>query len=92
MIADLGYAAIALAFLAAVYAGAASWYGSRTGQIRWAESARNATIVTFPLLLLAAGLLIISLLRSDFSLEYVWRVSSLEMPTYLKVTAMWGGQ
>ncbi len=92
MIADLGYAAIVLAFAAAIYAGVASWYGNHTQQIRWVESARNATIATFPLLTLSAILLTVSLLRNDFSLEYVWRVSSLETPTYLKVTAMWGGQ
>jgi cytochrome c-type biogenesis protein CcmF len=56
------------------------------------ESARNATIVTLPLVVLACLLLIASLLRSDFSVEYVWRVSSIEMPDYLKVTALWGGQ
>lgn len=92
MIADLGYTAVALAFLAAIYSGVASWYGHRSGQIRWVESARHATIITFPLLLLSALLLIVSLLNSDFSLEYVWRVSSIGTPTYLKVTAMWGGQ
>jgi len=42
--------------------------------------------------MLACGMLILSLLRGDFSVEYVWRVSSLEMPDYLKVTALWGGQ
>jgi cytochrome c-type biogenesis protein CcmF len=92
MIADLGFFALLLAFLAAVYAVVASWYGSRNGQVAWVESARNALIATFPLVLLAALTLIISLLRGDFSLDYVWRVSSRDMPTYLKVTALWGGQ
>jgi cytochrome c-type biogenesis protein CcmF len=31
-------------------------------------------------------------LQGDFSINYVWQVSSREMPTYLKVTALWGGQ
>ncbi len=92
MIADLGYAAVLIAFLAAVYAAVASYYGARTDQQRWVKSARNATLIIFPLLVLAALTLIASMLRNDFSLEYVWRVSSREMPTYLKVTALWGGQ
>ncbi|MCI0393373.1 MAG: heme lyase CcmF/NrfE family subunit [Chloroflexi bacterium] len=92
MIADLGYAAVLIAFAAAVYAVGAAYYGARRQDPRWVESARNATLVTLPLVALAAVMLVVSLLRSDFSLEYVWRVSSRETPTYLKVTALWGGQ
>ncbi|GIK55751.1 MAG: heme lyase CcmF/NrfE family subunit [Chloroflexi bacterium] len=92
MIPDLGTIALGFAFGTAVYAALAAWYGHRTDQPRWVESARNATIITLPLVALACFLLIISLLRSDFSIEYVWRVSSRGMPDYLKVTALWGGQ
>jgi cytochrome c-type biogenesis protein CcmF len=92
MIPDLGYAAIMGAFLIAIYAAVAAFYGARQKDDRWVESARNAIIAIFPLVALACGLLVYSLLRNDFSVEYVWRVSSLEMPTYLKVTALWGGQ
>jgi cytochrome c-type biogenesis protein CcmF len=92
MIPDLGFAALGLAFVTAVYAVLAAWYGNRTHRPRWVESARNASIIIFPLVALSCGLLIISLLRGDFSVEYVWRVSSIEMPAYLKVTALWGGQ
>lgn len=92
MIADLGYFSLLLAFLAAVYAVGAAWYGRHRDERRWLESARNATIATLPLVLLACALLVLSILRSDFSVEYVWRVSSRDMPTYLKVTSLWGGQ
>ncbi len=92
MIPDLGYLALLLALAAAVYAAVAAYYGRRTDQPRWVESARNATIATLPLIGIACLLLIYSLLTGDFSVEYVWRVSSREMPTYLKVTALWGGQ
>jgi cytochrome c biogenesis factor len=83
MLADLGYTAILIAFFAAVYAAFAAYYGVRTKQTRWVESGRNAMLIIFPLVALACGLLIVSLLRNDFSIEYVWRVSSREMPTYL---------
>ncbi|MCA9917974.1 MAG: heme lyase CcmF/NrfE family subunit [Anaerolineales bacterium] len=92
MIPDLGYLALLLALATAVFAAVAAFYGSRTEQPRWVESARNATIATFPLITIACLLMIYSLLTGDFSVEYVWRVSSIEMPTYLKVTALWGGQ
>ncbi len=92
MLADLGFFALVIAFGTAVYAAVAAWYGNRVGKIQWVESARNATILIFVLVLSASLLLIISLVQGDFSIEYVWRVSSREMPTYLKVTALWGGQ
>ena len=92
MIADLGYAALMIAFGISVYAVLAAVFGMTRHDERWVTSARNATVLIFPLVLLACITLVVSMLRGDFSLEYVWRVTSLEMPTYLKVTALWGGQ
>jgi cytochrome c-type biogenesis protein CcmF len=92
MIADLGFAALFIALLAAVYAIFAAIHGVRANQPRWAESARNASMIIFPLVALSCLALIILLVSGDFSIEYVWRVSSRDMPTYLKVTALWGGQ
>ncbi len=92
MIADLGYSALVLAVFVSIYSAVAAWYGSHNEKPNWVESARNATVIVFPLTVLACAMLVVSLLRSDFSLEYVWRVSSLETPTVLKVTALWGGQ
>lgn len=92
MFADLGYTAILIAFLASLFSIGAAWIGKRNQDERWLATARNSVIVTLPLLLLAAGILIFLLVTGDFSVEYVWQVSSIDMPTYLKVTAMWGGQ
>ncbi|MDT8305175.1 MAG: heme lyase CcmF/NrfE family subunit [Anaerolineae bacterium] len=92
MIADLGFAVVLIAFLSAIYAAIVSVIGARRNDERWVASARNAAVATFPLLLLASGLLITLLLQGDFSVDYVYQVSSREMPTYLKVTALWGGQ
>jgi cytochrome c-type biogenesis protein CcmF len=92
MIPDLGLAALVLALVAAVYSAGAAYYGRSHQRPRWVESARNATIATFPLLTISCLIMVYSLVTGDFSVEYVWSVSSLEMPTYLKVTALWGGQ
>ncbi|MCA9939299.1 MAG: heme lyase CcmF/NrfE family subunit [Anaerolineales bacterium] len=92
MIADLGYTALMIAFVISVYGVLATIYGMVQHDERWVTSARNATILIFPLVLLACLALVASMLRSDFSLEYVARVTSRGMPTYLKVTALWGGQ
>jgi cytochrome c-type biogenesis protein CcmF len=92
MIPDLGYISLLLAFGAAIYAAVAAWYGKSRDDERWIMSARNATMAIFPLVFLSSALLITSIVRNDFSVEYVWRVSSIEMPTYLKFTSLWGGQ
>lgn len=92
MIADIGYATLVTAFIASIYAAGAAAYGARSGQQRWVESSRNAITIIFPLLLAACTVMVILLLRNDFSVEYVWSVTSIDSPTYLKVTALWGGQ
>ena len=92
MIAEIGFITLVLALLTSVYTTVAVAYGNRTNNYKWVESARNATIVTLPLVTIACGLIVVALVQDDFSLDYVWQVSSREMPTYLKVTALWGGQ
>jgi cytochrome c-type biogenesis protein CcmF len=92
MIADFGFAAVLIAFLSAIYAAVVSVIGARHKNERLIASARNALVATLPLLFLASGLLVTLLVQGDFSVNYVWQVSSREMPTYLKVTALWGGQ
>jgi cytochrome c-type biogenesis protein CcmF len=92
MLADIGFITILLALIAAVYAAVAASYGAHRGDQRWVTSARNATIAIFPLTVLACGLIIVLLLQNDFSVEYVWRVTSRETPIYLKISALWGGQ
>jgi len=92
MTAILGAILVFLSFLCAVYAALASMWGVRNDRPEFVESARNAAILTLPLLSGASLLLIGLLVSGAFQVEYVWSVSSLSMPDYLKVTALWGGQ
>ncbi len=92
MIADFGRITLYVAFAVALYAIVAAYYGARRGDDRWVRSARNAIITVCPLVALACGLIITALVTGDFSIAYVSHVSSRAMPTYLKVTALWGGQ
>ena len=55
MLAEIGLAALFLAFLAALYAIGASVYGGRAHLDNWVVSARNAALLTFPLLLVSCG-------------------------------------
>ncbi len=92
MLADIGFASLFIAFLASLYAIAAAWYGARQGEQAWVESARNGVRLTLPLVALACVLLVVALLRNDFSIAYVASVTSRDTPLHLKVTSLWGGQ
>jgi len=92
MLANLGFYSTLLAFGCALYAvvmAALSW--KRRERLLLA-SARQAALLTLPLLTLASLLLVTLLIQGDYNVEYVYSASNREMPFYLKVTALWGGQ
>ncbi|MBT3240960.1 MAG: heme lyase CcmF/NrfE family subunit [Chloroflexi bacterium] len=92
MTVNIGYGALVLTFIVSLYAIGAAIYGERNKKPRWVDSARNAMVLIFPLLTISAGALILLLVNNDFQVEYVASVTSRSMPTYLRVTALWGGQ
>ena len=49
-------------------------------------------LLLWPLITLAAACLIYLLVTNHFEVSFVYEVTSRSMPTYLKVTAWWGGQ
>src|SRR5574338_1360617 len=92
MITDIGLIALVIAFLLNLYATFASLYGGWRGKQAWTASARNATLLVFPLLTIPVLVVVYALYRLDFSLAYVYDVSSRAMSPFLRVTALWGGQ
>jgi cytochrome c-type biogenesis protein CcmF len=92
LLANLGAIATFLAWLACIYASIMSVLAVRKSRADWLESARLAAFLSWPLLTLACLLLIILITQGHFEVAYVSRVSSWNMPWYLKVTALWGGQ
>src|SRR3990172_7701171 len=92
MIADIGLISLSIAFLFSVYATLASFYGGWRDRAEWTDSARNASILVFPLLSISVLAVIHSLYVMDFSLAYVADVSSRAMSPFLRLTALWGGQ
>ncbi len=92
MIANLGYGALVIALLTALYGIGAALFGELRGKPRWVDSARNAMLLTFPLLTISALSIITLLVTNSFEVDYVQSVTSRSMPTYLRVTALWGGQ
>ncbi len=92
MIANLGYGALVITLLVSIYGVFAAFYGARKNSHAWVDSARNAMLLTFPLLTLSALSIIVLLVNGNYEVEFVAAVTSNSMPTYLKVTALWGGQ
>ena len=90
--AELGFASLIITFLVSLYAAGAAIYGVRRNAHAWVDSARNAMLLTFPLLSLSALTIIYLLVANHYEVEYVSEVTSRSMPMYLKVTALWGGQ
>ncbi len=92
MLADLGLIVLTLAFLLSLYATIVSLSGGLQRRSSWVESARNAVLLVFPLLTIPVLVVVYSLYRLDFSLAYVYDVSSRAMSPFLRITALWGGQ
>src|SRR5574341_574188 len=92
MIADLGFGVLVVTFLVTLYSVFAAIYGEFNKIPAMVESGRRAMLLTWPLLTLTAGILIYLLVNNHYEVQFVYEVTSRSMPTYLKVTAWWGGQ
>lgn len=92
MINDFGFLTLVMSVLASIYALYAAWRGRNDPLGPWLSSARQAVIAAFSLLSLSTAAVIANLVTGDFQINYVYQTSALAMPTFLKVTALWGGQ
>ncbi len=92
MLPEFGFGILVLTFLLSLFAAVAAALGHFHTSERWLESGRRAMLLTFPLLTLAAGVLVYLLVSGRFEVQYVYSVTSRTMPLYLKATALWGGQ
>ena len=92
MTVQFGYGVLVLTFLLALFAIGAAIYGYFSGSQKFVESARRAMLLTWPLITVSALTLIYLLVNNHYEVDFVYSVTSREMPFYLKVTALWGGQ
>jgi len=92
MIGPIGYGMLVLALVTSLLGVVSSIYGGRSRSNAMLETARRAALVTFPLLTLSLGALLILLITGHFEYSYVYQTTDLAMPLYLKVAALWGGQ
>jgi cytochrome c-type biogenesis protein CcmF len=90
--AQLGRAALLLAFGLVAYALLAGSYAAWKRRRRLALSAQNALLAAFPATLIAAVVLLVALGRRDLSFVYVAEHTSHELPLGYALSAFWGGQ
>ncbi|CAN5140679.1 MAG: heme lyase CcmF/NrfE family subunit [Actinobacteria bacterium] len=90
--AELGRAALLVTLGLAVYALVAGAAAAYLGRRRLALSAQNALTAASFSTLVASGVLLAALVRSDFSFSYVARTTSEALPLQYKISAFWGGQ
>ena len=92
MVAEIGFGSLFISLIVSVYGVIAAIYGERSHQRKWVLSAQQAMRLVFPLLTVSIGSLLFLILNNNFEVVYVASVSSITMPVYLKITAVWGGQ
>ncbi len=89
--ANIGYFAIVLALLLSVYTLAAYIIGIKLNRKDFLTSATLGVWATALFTSIASGILIYLLMTSDFSVEYVAMYTSLDLPSFYKFSAFWGG-
>jgi cytochrome c-type biogenesis protein CcmF len=92
MINSVGLVTLVLSIIVSLYALYAALRGRNNLQSPWLASARRAAIAVFPLLTVSIVATVYNLVTGGFQVNYVYQTSALDMPTFLKVTALWGGQ
>src|SRR3990172_7422871 len=92
MLAQFGFGVFVLTFLLALFSVVAAVAGYFNKSDRWVEAARRAMLLTFPLITVASLTLVYLLVTGHDEIQYVYSVTSNDMPIYLKITALWGGQ
>ena len=89
--ADFGTISLMAALAVCIYGAVIPHFGVKSNNWNLIRSAQHASILSFFLVAVASGILIHALVISDFSIFYVWRHSSTDMPLIYKITSYWGG-
>jgi cytochrome c-type biogenesis protein CcmF len=89
---DFGFITLVLSLAASSYAIYAALHERSDLSGPWLTSARRAVLAVFSLLTLSVVAVVYGLVAMDFQVNYVYQTSARAMSTFLKVTALWGGQ
>src|ERR687898_360494 len=90
--AELGRAALVVCLGLSLYALVAGSWALISRRRRLAVSAQNALVAAFASALVGSVVLVVALVRHDFSLVYVARLTSEQLPLGYTLSAFWGGK
>ncbi|MFQ5690975.1 MAG: heme lyase CcmF/NrfE family subunit [Gemmatimonadota bacterium] len=89
MLSTIGYASVVAALMGAAIMAAGGLAGGLRGRVGAVEAARRASYFIFFCMTAAMATMEVALLTHDFSVEYVARVGSREMPAYYTAISLW---
>lgn len=89
MIANYGFFLLLLCFIACVYGFLASIAAARWRHRRLYRSSKMALTMTAVLCFLATALLVWSFFQRDYSINYIMKNSSNDLPAFYTFTALW---
>ncbi len=89
---ELGRAALFVCLALAAYATVAGGIAAKERRRRLAVSAQNALYGAFGAALIASVVLMVAMIRHDFTFVYAADHTSSKLPWYYSASAFWGGQ
>jgi cytochrome c-type biogenesis protein CcmF len=89
--ADIGFIALLIALLVALYSSVAYVVGGRTNNTAWLVSARNGLYAAFVLVTIAVGVMLVAIITHRFEIEYVAQYTSTDMPLLYLISTLWAG-
>jgi cytochrome c-type biogenesis protein CcmF len=91
MIAELGLFSLILALISSIALALIPSIGMKLKKTAWVDAARIYVVLQFFFVALTYVLLTLCFLRDDFSVVYVMSNSSISLPWFYKLCAVWGG-
>lgn len=91
MVAELGLFALIIAFVSSVLQGTIPLYGAQSGKVALMAFAKPLAYCSFVALLISFLSLTWSFYIKDFSVLYVANNSNSILPTFYRISAVWGG-
>ena len=88
---NIGYLAIVIALVAAIYSAVCFAVGTRTNSLKLMHSARNALMAVFGLVSISVALLAYFIFSHNFSYEYVASYTSINTSPLYLLSALWAG-